>query len=95
MDDVRFANTWISRYGYTEILRGRTYPPIEFVDSIEMIVDVGANVGAATVYFSRLYPEATIHPCEPAAAAYELLRENTRDLTNVSRGRSGCTTMTA
>jgi FkbM family methyltransferase len=83
MDDVRSANTWISHYVCTEILKGRTYPPIEFVDGVQMIVDVGANVGASAVYFSRLYPRATVHACEPGAAAYALLRENTQDLPNV------------
>jgi FkbM family methyltransferase len=89
MDDVRCANTWVSRYVCTEILKGRTYPPIAFVDGIRMIIDVGANVGAAAVYFSRLYPRATIHACEPAGAAYALLLENTRDLPNVSVWRIG------
>jgi FkbM family methyltransferase len=83
MDDVRPAKTWVSRYVCTEILKGRTYPPVESVDGIQMIIDVGAKVGASTVYFSHLYPQATIHACEPAAAACELLRENTRELRSV------------
>ena len=73
MADVRSADTWVSHYVSGEILKGRTYPPIEFVDGIQMIVDVGANVGASAVYFSRLYPQATIHALEPAVAAYTLL----------------------
>jgi hypothetical protein len=83
MDDVPSANTWIPHYVCTEILEGRTYPPVEVVDDVQTIVDVGANVGASAVYLPRLYPHATIHSCEPAPPGYALLRENTWHLPNV------------
>lgn len=41
--------------GLANILRGTTYPIIKNIDA-EVIVDLGANVGAASVFFAMNYP---------------------------------------
>ena len=66
------SNTWVAR----GILQGSSYRHLPFVTDVSTIVDVGANVGATSVYFSHVYPDATIHAVEPAAAPRELLRRN-------------------
>lgn len=41
-----------------------------------LIIDGGANIGAATIWFSAMFPEAVIVAVEPAAENVELLRRN-------------------
>ena len=66
-----------------EILEGRTYPALPFVDDVRVVVDAGANVGATSVYFAQRHPDATIHAVEPARESLESLVRNTSRLPNV------------
>ena len=75
-------DNWLSRWMCESILAGRTYPRLPGVEDVSTIVDIGANCGAASVYFARSYPEATIHAIEPASAPFKLLARNTRSLPN-------------
>lgn len=50
-----------------------------------IIVDAGANIGLAALYFARLFPDARIYCIEPDAANFELLQHNTRNYPNISR----------
>jgi FkbM family methyltransferase len=65
------------------ILSGRTYRLVPFVRDVGVVLDVGANVGAAAVFFSLAYPDATIHAFEPAGRPYRLLHANTEARPNV------------
>lgn len=49
-----------------------------------VILDLGANVGTTTLYFNAVCPEARIIAVEPVPHTYDLLRENTRHLENVT-----------
>jgi FkbM family methyltransferase len=66
------------------IVEGHSYVHLKFVTDVRVVMDIGANIGAAAVYFSLLYPEARVFAFEPAKAPFELLTENTRDRNNVS-----------
>jgi FkbM family methyltransferase len=48
-----------------------------------IIIDAGANVGAASIWFARLFPLANILAVEPDAANANVCRLNTRSLPNV------------
>ncbi len=48
-----------------------------FVVRPTLIVDGGANVGLATRYFRRIYPQARVVAVEPEASNVALLRKNT------------------
>lgn len=48
------------------------YPP-----RVATIVDAGANIGLASVFFATRFPEARVIALEPEAANFELLRRNT------------------
>lgn len=55
-----------------------------FILSPETIVDAGANVGMATLYFAYRYPGAKIVALEPASSNFEMLRRNCGDLPNTT-----------
>jgi FkbM family methyltransferase len=80
---VDCPDTLASRWTSEAILQGRTYPDVPFVGEVRTIVDVGANVGAATVYLAHHHPTATVHAVEPADGALAYLRRNVGDLPNV------------
>jgi FkbM family methyltransferase len=84
-EDVEFesADTLASRWTCTDIVRGRTYPHLAFVDDVQVVFDVGANCGAASVHFARHYPAAAIHAFEPGSQARGYLERNVADLRNV------------
>lgn len=67
-----------------DIFAGTTYPNIPFVSGVKTILDVGANVGAASVYLAMSYPEARVYAFEPGSDALSLLRGNVEQLGNVS-----------
>lgn len=49
----------------------------------KLIIDLGANIGVAAVYFSIVFPDARIVCLEPASRNLDLLRTNTKALNNV------------
>jgi FkbM family methyltransferase len=83
LDGFVCFDNWLSRWVSREALAGATYPRLPIVDDVQVILDVGANCGAASVYFARAYPEATVHAIEPASSAVALLRRNTGAYRNV------------
>src|SRR5258708_34910951 len=50
----------------------------------KVILDIGANIGAASNYFAREFPAARIFASEPVPENYALLVENTASLPGVS-----------
>lgn len=58
------------------VLSGGCYRPVDCLGDVRLIVDIGANIGAASVYFHLHYPDARIVAVEPSAAAFALLRVN-------------------
>jgi len=65
------------------VLSGKSYPLLPLAGQINTIVDVGANVGAATIYFAAQYPRARVVSFEPSPDSYALLTANTADLPQV------------
>lgn len=82
--DFECADTLVSRWVCNEILAGKTYPWVTFVPDVEVILDVGANCGAASVYFARHCPDARIHAFEPGSEQRAILDRNAADYPNVS-----------
>lgn len=77
-DEVEFEceDTFVSRWVCQAILEGTTYPALPFLADVRVVLDVGANCGAASVHFARHHPEATVHAFEPASGPLEVLRRN-------------------
>lgn len=49
----------------------------------EFIIDGGANIGLAAIYFAQRFPEAAIVSIEPSNENFELLKTNTASLKQV------------
>lgn len=65
------------------IFQGITYPLLTKINP-EIIVDVGANIGATSAFFSISYPKAQIYSFEPTIMNYSLLKKNMKNFDNVS-----------
>jgi FkbM family methyltransferase len=50
----------------------------------EIIVDAGANIGMATLFYAQKYPKAKILSIEPEDSNFEILKQNCGNLPNVS-----------
>ncbi len=48
-----------------------------------VIVDAGANIGLASIYFANKYPEVKIIAIEPEQSNFELLKENVAPYANI------------
>lgn len=60
---------------YIQVFKNKEY---NFVAKSQpkIIVDAGANIGLASIYFANKYPSAKIIAIEPERSNFELLREN-------------------
>jgi len=67
-----------------DIFAGTTYPHVHFVSDVKTVLDIGANIGAASVYFAMHYPGAIVYAFEPASAPFSLLKPNTAPFRNVA-----------
>jgi FkbM family methyltransferase len=67
-----------------DIFAGVTYPIVPLVSGVKTVVDIGANVGAASVYLATAYPEAQVYALEPGSSPLSLLRQNVASLHNVT-----------
>lgn len=62
---------------YNEIFVREIYS-VALTNSNPLIIDGGANIGMATLYFKTKFPGATIHAFEPDARNFELLKTNVK-----------------
>lgn len=58
-------------------------------ENISTIIDAGANIGAASVYFARKYPDAKIIAIEPDPDNYNILLKNVRPYKNITPVNAG------
>jgi len=62
--------------------RGEYWVPQEV--NPEVILDIGANIGTATLYFAHRFPDAKIYAFEPVPDNFALLERNVKGLANVT-----------
>lgn len=53
------------------------------------IIDAGANIGLASVYFKNIYPAATIVAIEPEADNYAMFQKNLKNYTQIYSEKCG------
>lgn len=73
----------VSRWMHGDILGGKTYPHLPFVDDVQVVFDVGANCGSASIHFARHHPGAQIHAFEPGSEQRAYLERNVAPFPNV------------
>lgn len=74
----------------TGIFDGSTFPhaPVDFTQ-IDCVFDIGANIGASTLYFHLTYPNAVVHAFEPNGLSFPILMKNVANLPMVKAHRYG------
>jgi FkbM family methyltransferase len=71
------------RQHITSVLTGQEYPLIPLPGyEPQTIVDIGAHVGAASILFNCVYPQARLVCFEPSAGNFEYLRKNLANIPN-------------
>jgi FkbM family methyltransferase len=71
-----------------EILDRQMYK-FETSNPTPYIIDAGANIGIATLYFKKLYPKAEILAFEPDNTIFEILQKNLKHLDNITLVKKG------
>ena len=74
-EDVR------ARHG--DVLSGKTYPHLPFVEDVRVAIDMDAGCGAAAIHFARHHPDAQVHAFEADDEAHAHLSRNVVDLANL------------
>ena len=69
----RAAKKWLKWPNYLET----------YLESPEVILDIGANIGYSSIFFSRNYPYATVYAFEPVEENYDCLVQNIEDYPNI------------
>jgi FkbM family methyltransferase len=64
-------------HGYEEIFQDEIYN-FKANNELPKIIDCGANIGLATIYFKKLYPKARLISFEPDPIIFEVLSNNIR-----------------
>jgi FkbM family methyltransferase len=59
------------------------YERIKAQGKLPVILDLGANIGASSLYFHWLWPDARVVAVEPAKDNFDFLRENTKAYENI------------
>ena len=63
---------------FFRIIKGDVYKKIDYKNKVNLIIDLGANFGSASICFALRYPDATIMAFEPATETYKILELNTK-----------------
>ena len=79
-----FSDTPLGRTIAQKVLSGSSYPDLGLVREVRIIVDVGANIGASTLYFAGIYQQARILAFEPFLESYELLVRNVEGIPRIN-----------
>ena len=66
-----------------EVLHQAQYRTDALIAKTPTIVDAGANIGAASLWFHARHPDATIHAFEPEPANFALLQHNLSSVSSV------------
>jgi FkbM family methyltransferase len=67
---------------YRDVLTNKEYLPLTTVgvdpQSVRVIIDAGANVGYASIFFADIFPHAIIYAIEPEYKNFKMLQANIR-----------------
>lgn len=77
---VNFSGTLDEMHALVEIFIDRCYNPK--IDNVDNVLDLGANIGLATIWYSTEFPGCKIDAYEPNPDVYKILKVNTERLKN-------------
>ncbi len=80
---ITYIDSLSTYHQYKTIMKGGIYDISTLTPEPRYIIDCGANIGVATLYFSNKYPQAKIVAFEPQAQAFSALKENLKGKTNI------------
>ena len=78
---VRVPSSDVSTY--KQVFVEKEYD-FEVVKQPKVIVDAGANIGLASIYFAGIFPDARIIAIEPEESNFELLKKNVSPYRNIT-----------
>ena len=71
---------------WREVLTEQVYAcVVQHVRSCRTVIDLGANIGLATLYFANAYPEAKLFSVEAEASNFSMLEKNLSGLIRAKR----------
>lgn len=73
--EVSFVDSASFHFIFNELFQQEIYR-FQTDESNPYIIDAGANIGLATIYFKQLYPQARIVAFEPDLQVYDILEKN-------------------
>lgn len=76
--ELHYPSTPITEAAIREVLHGYAYPVPSWLPEPKAVLDIGAHVGAAALWFSYHWPHAKVVAYEPVPETFELLARNTR-----------------
>ena len=79
--NVHFQGTLDEMHALTEIFIEKCYNPTQ--KDINKILDLGANIGLASIWFTLKFPKAIIHAYEPNPIIYPVLKKNLEPFKNI------------
>ncbi|HPA07586.1 MAG TPA: FkbM family methyltransferase [Methanoregulaceae archaeon] len=74
---ISYFNNFIFKIAFHEIFIKQEYKDFKPDNDSPLIFDCGANVGLATIYFKKFYPNSKIFAFEPDEEIFALLKKNT------------------
>jgi FkbM family methyltransferase len=80
---IHFRGVMADVYMFEQIFVDDQYK-IEVPFGPKVIIDLGANVGFASIYFANRFPDAKILAVEPDAGNYEAAKRNTAAYSNIT-----------
>jgi FkbM family methyltransferase len=82
-DQVFLANDYnLRRYSWAAKIQN-LYAGILAGGEVPLILDLGANIGLASLYFAKNWPQARITALEPEKRNFDLLSANTRGIPSI------------
>lgn len=81
--EVYFPDSGNAAWHISNILSGQDYPVLHCHFEPDCIIDIGANIGATTLFFSKVYPNADCFYYEPSPSNFFYLERNTSSLKRI------------
>lgn len=83
-NDIWLRKDQSDPYIFDQVFTEQQYEfPHKDPNAVEWIIDAGANIGLAAIYFSQKFPKARILSIEPDLNNFQLLKKNTVGYPNV------------